>query len=187
MEFAQVVMSRKSIRAYKPDPVSDETVMQLLTYAHYAPSAGNLRPWEFIVVRSPEVREAIVKTTFCGNNMDGPARQQWLLQPPVLVVVCGIPDKVRERYGQTALGVEVLLYQDCGAAIENFLLGAVDMGLASCYVSGFRTPELVQALGLPPSVVPVAVLPAGYADQQGLERPRAALESILHREVYGGK
>jgi nitroreductase len=59
--FADVVRQRAMIRAYKSDPVSEEKIQQLLQYAVRAPSGGNLQPWEFVVVKNPEVRAKLAK------------------------------------------------------------------------------------------------------------------------------
>jgi nitroreductase len=51
MELLEGIKSRKSIRAFKPDPVSGKALMDLLELATWAPSGVNLQPWEFFVVR----------------------------------------------------------------------------------------------------------------------------------------
>jgi nitroreductase len=184
MEFKQVIETRRSIRAFTDRDVSDEQVLQLLEWAHAAPSGGNLRPWEYIVVRSQAQKEAIAAATFCGNDDRAPATQKWLAAAPVVVVAVGLPAKIEARYGKTCIPAQALLYQDCGAMIENFLLGAVALGLGSCYIAGFREKELSQTLGLPEEVIPVAILPLGHPAQPGVERPRSPVGSILHHETY---
>ena len=58
-EFAEVVRSRRAIRTFKPDPIPDEDIEKILDVARWAPSGGNAQPWEFIVVKDPEMKQKI--------------------------------------------------------------------------------------------------------------------------------
>ena len=184
MEFDQVITRRRSIRAYEDRVVDDGVIARLLAYGHQAPSAGALHPWEFIVVRDPAQRRRVVDTTFRGNDFDGTAHQEWLMEAPVLIAVTANRAKSAARYGEKA--INSLIYLDCSACIENILLGAVNLGLASCYISGFREPELRAVLGLPDTHEAIAFLPIGYGADEGQHRPRTPLAEITHHERYGG-
>jgi nitroreductase len=183
MNFETIVMTRRSVRAYQDRDVSDAIVKKLLDYGHAAPTAGNLHPWEFIVVREPENRQAMVNCTFRGNDEHGTAHQDWLMQAPVLIAVVVNKARSAARYGDKAL--KTLIYLDSSACIENMLLGAVSLGLASCYISGFREPELNRVLGLPADYEAVALLPIGYGAEKGRARPKPALEELVHYETFG--
>jgi nitroreductase len=181
VEFDQVVFSRRSVRAFTDRDVTDEQVRQLIRYGHCAPSGGNLREWVFIVVRSWEGKRALTECTFQGNNHQSPP-QRWIETAPVVIAVAADRAKVRERYGETEL--DCLPYLDCSAAVQNMLLGAVNLGLASCYISGFRKEELHAALALPNEFEPIALLPIGYAAQPGVERPHATEQEVTRFERY---
>lgn len=183
MEFQTLVMNRHSIRRFKPDAVSDDTLRQLLAWGHMAPSGGNRCPWEFIVIRSQEQKRRVVDTTFCGNSEQEASHQDWIATAPVVVAVCADEDRIRARYGGTSIW-QSLAYLDCSACIENILLGAVELGLGSCYVSGFHEKPMREALGLPEHVRPIALLPIGYPQMEGHARPRPALETLIHQETY---
>ena len=65
------------------------------------------------------------------------------------------------------------------------LLTAVDLGLASCYVSGFRIDELSNVLKLPPHIIPIAILPIGYSGMDEIKRRKKEdIESKIHYETY---
>lgn len=183
MQFSEVVRLRQSVRAYTPEPVPETHLEQLLCWAANAPSAGALHPLEFILLKDPRQREAAVAATFCGVQEQAPQTQAWLLSAPVLIAVCGDLQKVERKYGHTSLDARAMLAQDCGAAVENFLLGAVSLGLASCYVSGFRPAELTETLNLPPHILPMALLPLGYAADAQRQRPLSP--AVLYRDTYG--
>ncbi len=93
---------------------------------------------------------------------------------------------VQERGPLRDKAIKSLIYLDCSACIENILLGAVNLGLASCYISGFREPELRAVLGLPDTHEVIAFLPIGYGADEGQARPKTPLAEITHHEGYGG-
>lgn len=182
MKFDKVIARRRSVRSYEDRNIDDDMITLLLAYGHQAPSAGNLHPWEFIVVRDRAQRRRIVDTTFRGNDFDGTAHQEWLMEAPVLIVVVANRARSAARYGEKAL--KSLIYLDCSACIENILLGAVNLGLASCYVSGFREAELREVLGLPDTHEAIAVLPVGFGAVEGQARPKPPLADLVHYEHF---
>ena len=124
-------------------------------------------------------------TTFIGNNEINGKPQEWMFSAPVFIVVCGNRDKVKKRYGETSL--ESLIYLDTSACVENMLLGAVYLGLASCYVSGFKKEELSEVLHLPEYYEPIAILPIGYTGEVCFKRPKIDIQNIIHFETFSKK
>lgn len=183
MNFTDIVRERRSIRSYVDKDVPLELIYKLLDYGHSAPSAGNIRPWEFIIIKKKEKKRAVVETTFIGNDEKKGRPQEWLMSAPVLIIVCGNGGLVKQRYGNTSL--KSLLYLDISACIENILLGAVYLGLGSCFVSGFRKEELTSLLDLPQALEPIAILPIGYSGEIVFQRPRTNLQKIIHYEKFG--
>lgn len=157
--------------------------MEILDNGNLAPTAGNIQPWEFIIVTNKNIREQIVKTTYVGPNIYSSNTQKWMLKAPVFIVVCGNKEKMFKRYGEH--GVNVLLYLDCSACVENMLLTVVGLGLSSCYVSGFRIDKLSNVLKLPSYVIPIAILPIGYSDTGNIKRQhKIDVLSKIHYETY---
>jgi nitroreductase len=116
-----------------------------------APSAGNQQAWRFVVVRDREVLRAIA---------DASPYAAMLPAAPVAIVVCA--DVGVERH----MGFWV---QDCSAAVQNMLLAARAIGLGGVWLGYHpvreRTDGIVHALGLPPDVMPLAVVPFGHPAQ----------------------
>jgi nitroreductase len=81
MEVFEAIRTRRSIRAYDQKPVEEEKLRRVLEAARLAPSAGNRKPWRFIVVTDPEVKE----------NLRPPHRRGLVLSAPVIIVGCAIP------------------------------------------------------------------------------------------------
>jgi nitroreductase len=146
------ILNRKSIRKYKDIKVSNEIISELLRAAMRAPSAGNEQPWEFIVLRNKEIMTKI--TEFHPYS-------KMLLNTDVAIVVCG--DVAREKY-------KGFWVQDCSAAAENILLAAAEKGLGAVWLGVYPMEERVEGikklLNLPDSVIPLAIIPVGYPDEQ---------------------
>lgn len=149
-----------------------------------APSGGNLKEWQFIVIRDAALKRKIVHATYIRNN-ECNSPQEWLMTAPVIIAIVADLETTAGRYGR--LGIDRLVYLDCACAAENMLLYAVDLGLASCFISGFREHEMAEALNLPPMIEAIALIPLGYAAVPGVKRPSVPQEEVVHYEFWGGK
>lgn len=70
MDFHEIVETRRSIRRYQPDRVSDEAIQKLIDAARHGPSADNIQPWEFVVVRDKQVKEKLFILTAMDSTYD---------------------------------------------------------------------------------------------------------------------
>ncbi|MCL6450364.1 MAG: nitroreductase family protein [Acetobacteraceae bacterium] len=179
MDFYEAVHARRSVRAFRPDPVPDDVMDRLLDAARWAPTGGNMQPWEFWVVRSRRAREGLVATTWQGPDPEGGRPQSWMLGAPVLVVACVNLRRAGARYGRK--GFTVAAYFDLGAAIENLLLAVAAEGLGACWVAGFHPDRARAVLGLPEDLEPVALIPLGYPARVARPPYRLPLADIVRR------
>lgn len=152
MNTLDTIKSRRSIRQYDPETrVPREHITQILEAAMMAPSACNTRPWEFVVVESREVKEKIMKAM---------PYTQMLATAPLAIVLCGRPD-LQENICQG------FWPQDCGAAAQNILLAAKELGYGTCwcgcYPLGQRVEEMQKILSV--SSIPLAVIAVGKAEE----------------------
>ena len=161
MEFWEVLKKRRSVREFDPErEVSAEAVEKLLEAAILAPTAGDRQPWHFVVVRDPNVKQAVAKCAL---------RQGFIATAPVMIVVCGEPERSGARGGHVMADLHTI--QDTSAAAENILLAVTDMGLDSCWVSALREEELHEVLKLPQTLRPLVIIPVGYAARRPGGRP----------------
>lgn len=177
--FWDVLTNRRSIRSFSPGKVEQESIERVLFAATLAPSAGNLQPWYFYVVLDPEIKERLVDATYPGISVSSDRHQDWLRSAPVLIVVCA--DLLRSTSRYDRMGQLWLPLQDCSAAIENMLLTITHLGLASCWVGGFRVHEVMETLKIPSHLNPVAIVPVGVPGQSssGLVAPaRRAVSEV---------
>lgn len=180
-EIWQFFDKRVSVRSFLQKEVDEETVDFLLECAVTAPSNGNMQPWEFIVIRDNEVRSQVVKCTFTGYFSKGTNHQNWILDAPVLLVVCANQKRTKARYGEMGIIGSII---DTAAAIENILLATSGIGLASCWVGGFNEEKLKQILRIPEQVKPIGLLPIGYPAEEYVERKNRLPVSLLKYNNY---
>lgn len=165
MDFYEVLGSRSSTRAFSGRDVEPEKVDRLLESACRAPTAGNLQPWRFYVVRDERVRKALARAAF---------GQEYVAQAPVVIAVCADLDVCAHGYGSR--GEDLYSIQDTAAAAQNVLLAATAEGLGSCWVGAFDEGRAREVLSLPPGIRPLALLAVGYAAGRAAGAPREPFE-----------
>ncbi len=148
MDCLDAIMSRRSIRSYTDEPVTDEQLEVVLRAAMAAPSAGNNQSWRFVVVRSAERREVLAKATPYSGM---------IASAPVALVVCG--DTRNEKHP----GYWV---QDCSAAIENALLAIHATGLGAVWIGvhpiADRAGTIRRICEIPEGIEPMAMIAIGH-------------------------
>lgn len=169
-DFWDVLKRRCSVRRFDSSrDVPDKMVKTLLKAAVMAPSAGNCQPWRFVVVRQPEVKEALAVAAW---------GQLFLSQAPVVIAVCAEPARSAARYGKR--GEELYCLQDSAAATEHILLAATALGLGACWVGAFDEGQAAEALNLDDRFRPVALVPVGYPASQPSAGPsRRLLDEVV--------
>lgn len=172
MDVWQAIESRSSVREYDSRrDVSEDDLLRLLGAAIRAPSAGNLQPWRFFVVRDRQVKLALARAA---------ADQEFVAQAPVAIVVCAEPDRSARRYGRR--GTELYCLLDCAAATQNLLLAAAALGLGSCWVGAFSESGVRSAVRIPSTLRPVAIVPIGWPRGEPEERTsRRSLDQVVER------
>jgi len=205
-DVLEAIRRRHSVRKFDPAPVPDEVLLALLDAAHHAPSAMNLQPWEFVVVRRPETKEALARAT-TGNNVDvvRTAGASFvclasLRQADALAVL--IEEQIRAGtatpYRQAAVRRlredqpyrrEIAL-TNTYIAVAQLLLAAQKFDLATLWMTGFDGEQVKAAVGAPADDYLFAGVVAVGRPAQGLEQPprnRRPLQEIYSFERFGQK
>jgi nitroreductase len=168
MDTLTAIKQRRCVRKFSGDEPGEEQVRTLLEAAIRAPSAGNLQPWHFYVVRDRAVREELSAAALSQGHV---------AQAPVVVVVCADPDTSGARYGKR--GRKLYCIQDTAAATQNLLLAATALGLAACWVGAFDEGRVARIVRAPKGRRPLAMVPVGYAARPGRgPTPRLPLEQV---------
>ena len=208
-ELLKLLKKRRSIRRFKPDPIPDESVQKIIEAARWAMSGGNGQPWEFIVVKGPEIRSKIVglhdeldmlRWTMEKTRIEEIRHPAWANSPagrsgfkdaPVIIVVCGDP----RTWQATVLtgpflrgdgGPEATYIMNLANATQNIHLAAAASGLGAQWVSVNSAWEgsLKALLGVPHEFTIPVIVPIGYPAYDPPPPYRRKLTDIIHSEKY---
>ena len=195
----EAISRRRSIRKFKPDPVPDECIAELLESAKLAPSGCNAQPWRFKVVRRPDERMLLAMAA---------CNQTFIAQAPVVIVCCadvkgyiegsisGIQDLGRigavedgavkvlinnleqmKSYSVEQIGPRIAA--NVAIAIEHMVLRALDFGLGTCWVRLLDGEMIRQTFGWSDNIYVVALLVIGYPAESPEPRKRLPLEALI--------
>ena len=203
-ELFETMYQLRAMRRFKPDPVPDELIWQVLEAGTQAPSGSNTQVWRFLVVRDAAGKRFLQERykrawdAYARANMEVAARQpppaadlaarmrmaraaadlaEHLHEVPVLILVCMVPRPDAAAHGQLAQRRPAALYASIFPAVQNILLAARALGLGSVLTTLHlvHEDEIKTHFGIPPEVETVALLPLGY--------PRGKFGSVTRRRV----
>jgi nitroreductase len=174
MDILELIKARRSVRRYKGVLVEKDKLLSVLEAGHWAPTAGNLQSWKYIVVKDKKKRHDIAEA--CYNQM-------WMTEAPILIVVGAHIDKIKRYYG--VRGERLYAVQECAAAIQNMLLTAESVGLATCWVGAFDEAAVKRIADIPENVRPQAIISLGYGDEKVPTPSKYQLKDVVFFESYG--
>jgi nitroreductase len=171
MTFAELIRARYSVRAYRPDPVPDELLAEVLEAGRLAPTASNRQPVRIVVIHAAG-REAELARIYS---------REWFVQAPLVLCVCVVVGEAwrRSRFDGRS-------YADVDAAIvmDHLVLAATSVGLGTCWVAAFDPAAAREVLGLPDEVEPLLFTPLGFAADRPERRMRRPLADLLRYERW---
>ena len=173
MELQEAIKGRRSIRNFKKQNIPEETITQLIEAASQAPSAGNIQPWHFIIVRNPTIKRKLAESALNQSHVE---------QAPVVIVVCA--DEKSSSMGYGKRGRTLYCLQDTAAATQNILLTAHSLGLGTCWIGAFNEDEAREAVNAPEGVRPVVMIPVGIPDENPRQRGRKLLSQISRYDNF---
>ncbi|RLG40695.1 MAG: nitroreductase family protein [Thermoproteota archaeon] len=169
----EAILGRRSVRRFRTDLIPEEDLRKILEAAIWAPSAGNLQSWEFVIVRDPARKRDLARA----------ALGQWFIaEAPVVIVVCANEERSASRYGDR--GRKLYCIQDTAAATQNMLLAAYSLGYGTCWVGAFDESAASSIIGAPSGVRPVAIIPIGKPAETPIPPRRLPLEKVTHEETF---
>lgn len=174
MNFREIVQKRRSLRSYSDKPVEPEKLSYLLECARLAPSWKNMQCWRFIVVDDQEARVAV-----SGSMKETNPGRKALLQAPVVIVLCALPDQSEIWEGKN------FMMLDAGLAMEHLILAATEQGLGTCWQGLFSESVVREVLNIPEEVRVIAMTPLGYPAEERNPRPRKSMEEITYHGKWG--
>ncbi|MCP4123212.1 MAG: nitroreductase [Bacteroidetes bacterium] len=195
----KAIENRRSIRKFKPDPVSEETIHALLESARLAPSGCNAQPWRFKIVKDNSTKKKLRTLAY---------DQRFVTEAPVILVICadiqgyldgrisGVQDlgqigafnenicdilnkktKIKSQMSKDLLKQSIAF--NVAIAIEHIVLRALDFGLGTCWMRLMDADAVRLLFGWDENVYPVALLPIGYPLESPPPRKRRPLEELI--------
>lgn len=168
-----LIKSRRSVRAYSPEPVERDVLMQLVECASWAPSASNIQPWCFGVVDAPKMLRDI--------QMFAPGLQG---NPPAIIVMCVDTRRALQRAGKA--GPNILARMDVALAAENLMLAAQAFGLGSCIVRSFNISAVTALLNLPEHMRIETLISVGRPAKAPGKGKRRPIEEVTFYNEWEG-
>ncbi len=168
MDAIDAIRTRRSIRQYKRDAVPEELLATVLDCGRWAPSAGNRQPWRFIVVKNGDVKKRLASALPSGGFMT---------DAPLAIAVVIDPSASNHAV------------EDAAAATQNIMLAAHALGLGSCWIGAYNSPNegaAKEVLEVPANFRIQSVIVVGYPAETPT-RTRRSLDQIVYADKYGAK
>ena len=172
-EALQTIITRRSVRKYLDQPISEDQVQWMLRAAMNAPSAGNEQPWEFLVITDRDKLKRVPEFHPYSKMLPGAA-----------LAILVIADPAKVKYEEE---LRQLWIQDCSAASQNILLAAHSMGLGAVWLAVYPDPLRLNGIrelfNIPKERVPFSIISIGYPVETKQAADRYD-ETRIHREVW---
>lgn len=169
MEFTELVHTRYSVRAYKPDPIEKDKLDHILEVARLAPTAANRQPFGLVVARTENIRMDLLRVY----------DRDWFVQAPLVICACGYPEIGWMRYdGKSYVDVDVAIVMD------HLILAATDLGLGTCWIASFNVEAAREVFGLLDEFEPIVLTPLGYPNDYPSPKERKNISDLVHYERW---
>ena len=192
----RAIHGRRSVRAYRPDPIPEEDLAAILESARWAPSPHNAEPWRFAVLRAREPKERLSQSM--GKRWtEDLSRDGWtpeaiaqeiekshgrIAEAPVVIIVCISRDGLDTYPDPARQQAELMMAaHSVGSAVQNMMLTAYGRGLATGWMCAplFCPEVVVEALGLPPELIPQGLITLGYPVTWPKLRNRRSMNDLV--------
>ncbi len=183
-DVLKLLRSHRSIRKYKPTPIADQLLSDILDAARQAPTSSNLQTYSIVVVKDSRKKQLLAE--YCGN-------QPWVAACPVFLTIC--PDLHRlnrvcelrgYQFSDRYLEISLVAIVDASLVAQNIAVGAEANGLGICMIGGIRNNpgKVADLLKLPERVFPLMGICLGYPDHDPIIKPRIPSSLAVHYEEY---
>jgi len=174
MKTLEAIKKRRSTRQYLDKDIEFSKIAEIIEAGSYAPNAGNLQNWKFIIVKDKANIQKIAETCL---------EQYWMASAPAMIVVCSEDERSEKYYGDR--GKQIYNIQNCAAAAQNIVLAATDLGLATCWVSAYKEENIRHILNMPANTTPQVVITIGYSKEVPQEKYMLELKDLFYFDSWG--
>ncbi len=174
MDVFEAITTRASITKYTDEGVDREQIARILEAGRWAPSAGNMQTWEFIIVEDDDTQERL--SQYAQN-------QPHVREAPVAVVILTDEERAERRYGDR--GRDLYAIQETAAAMQNMLLQAHNEDLGAAWVGAFDEEHVRDLLYIPKRTRPIAIITIGHPAERPEQPTKQNLSAITYMNRYG--
>ncbi len=168
-ELLDFLSSRASVTRYTDEDLDREQIGTILEAGRWAPSAGNMQCWEFIVVEDKKIKEKLSMYSY---------NQSHIRKAPICIVVLGDEEKATRRFKER--GKNLYMIQETAAAMQNMLLMAQSLDLGAAWVGAFKEEDVKDLLEIPENLRPLSMITVGYPR----ERPHASEKKRMVESTF---
>lgn len=197
MEFNDVVLRRRMVRHFTPEPVPVATLERIVRTAQHAPSAGFSQGIAYVLITEPETRRQMAALVG-EEGYVSMGHHPFISEAPAQILICTSeqiymdryrePDKKPDPDAEDEPWPVPYWHIDAGCAMMLLLLAAVDEGLAAAFVGMWDRKAIRDLLGIPEHFFPVGLVMVGHGapdvPSPSLLRGRRPLDTVLHREHW---
>jgi 5,6-dimethylbenzimidazole synthase len=200
-DLLSLVQKRRSIRKFKADPVPDDYIHKIIEAASWAPSGANSQPWQFVVVKKPDLQNQIMEYIIEQNRLmfkieeAREPEQRFMAVPagwknaPSFILVIGDP-RLKEAYPAyvTFMRGEQTFISSLASSFLYMTLAVTSLGLGGQWVSGvagvYAQAQTKKLLGIPQQMTVYDMLAIGYPDMEPKPRMKREMKDMVHFDNY---
>ena len=171
MQMLSLIKTRRSVRKYKDQPISDSDLKKILEAGRWAPSGANLQPWRFIVIQDKALIKQIGE--FCYFSL---IKSRHVSEAATVIIICGDSRTMGNTWEK-----------DCMIAGTNMTLMAAALEIGSCWIGAFNESEIKHLISVPDYLKVIALISLGYASHPVSPPPRLPLEEIVYYNTHSKK
>ena len=168
MDIFECIENRRSIRKFEKCEISDKEITKILKAGAAAPSACNIQPWKFIVIKDENIKNLIVESS---------VKQTFIADASVVIAIIANLKEAGKKYEKR--GRELYSIQDTAAAVQNMMLASYALGYGTCWIGAFDENEIKKILKLKEEERPMAILPIGKPSENPVKPKKKNLEEIV--------
>lgn len=167
MDTFECIRKRRDIRSFTDREVTDETITKIIDAGRLAPSAMNLQPWNFIVIKDKKIIRALGPLCTSGR---------FIVDASFAIAVVTDPSNKWHEI-------------DGARAVQNMALAGWNEGVGCCWIGAIDRDRVKELLSIPKNLHVLTILPFGYPEQFTVKRKknRKTLREVAHREKFGVK
>ncbi|MFX1503959.1 MAG: nitroreductase family protein [Promethearchaeota archaeon] len=158
MDIDEIIFKRRTIRRFKQNPIEINILKKLIDLARVAPVARNVQALEFIIINHVEIRKKVFPLVNWARSLPEDQRTPEKDREPTAYIIVLVNTKIKNAYVDF----------DVGAAVENILLGAVNLGIGCCWMGSINAEKIRKLLEIPNYYNIKHVISLGYPDEESV-------------------